>query len=752
LVCFSRETWSYKMKNRGIVFKLTSCILVTSVIFFLIVSNHNAKKIRSIFQGNLKVSAENLSYSTLNKIESIIKAVEKIPQQMALSLNDSNYSKEDLLLLLKKTVKNNPEIYGSTIAFEPYMFDAEALYFAPYFYKKGNDIKLTYIGSESYKYFSWDWYKIPKEKGQSMWSEPYFDEGAGNIIMATYSVPFYRSGKQGKELMGIVTADISLEWLQEMVSSIKVAETGYAFLLSKKGTLIMHPKKELVMNSTVFSLADKLDRPDILKVWQSMTNGKTDFISMKHIDTDEDTWLFYAPLPSNGWSLGVVFPKEELLTGINRLQIDLRIFAAAGMALLLLVILFIARSITKPIRKLSLAAEEMAKGNMDVIIPDIKSNDEVGKLARSFSFMERSLKLHIQQIEYISKLPGENPNPVFRVGGNGKVLYANSAATKNLNDWNLKVGNSLPTELGERVKDAIKSGKSETLELKHSGRCLNFELMPVAESGYINIYGKDITERKIAEKKLEKITAEKKHMETEVKMATLVQEGFLPERPPVIQGYQFFAKTIPAKFVGGDFFDFITINENTLGMVLGDVSGKGVSAALYMAKLMSDFRYVSLINSDPDIVISQINSALANRARKGMFATAVFLLLDIKNKKLKLCNAGHHSMIILRNKKQFHQAGKAGGIPLGIQDKAIYSKEEVQLQSEDIVVLYSDGVLEPVNKQNQQYGMERLQDALLESSNATPEEILKKLESSIKSFTENAIPFDDMTFLIFKVE
>ena len=267
------------MKNKGIVFKLTSCILVTSVLFFLIVSNHNAKEIRSIFQGNLRVSAENLSYSTLNKIESIIKAVEKIPQQMALSLDDSSYSKEELLLLLRKTVENNPEIYGSTIAFEPYRFDADSLYFAPYYYKSNKEMKFTFIGSESYKYFLWDWYKIPKEKNKPMWSEPYFDEGAGNIIMATYSVPFYHKGKDGRELMGIVTADISLDWLQEMVSSIKVAETGYAFLLSQKGTMIMHPKKELVMNSTVFSLADKFDRPDILKVWQRMTNGETDFIS-----------------------------------------------------------------------------------------------------------------------------------------------------------------------------------------------------------------------------------------------------------------------------------------------------------------------------------------------------------------------------------------------------------------------------------------------------------------------------------------
>ena len=81
-----------------------------------------------------------------------------------------------------------------------------------------------------------------------MWSEPYFDEGAGNIVMATYSVPFYRSDKEGRKLMGIVTADISLKWLQEMVSSIKIAETGYAFLISKKGTLITHPKQNLILN------------------------------------------------------------------------------------------------------------------------------------------------------------------------------------------------------------------------------------------------------------------------------------------------------------------------------------------------------------------------------------------------------------------------------------------------------------------------------------------------------------------------
>ena len=326
------------MKNRGIVFKLTSLILVTAVIFFLIVSNHNAKKTRSIFKGNLRDSAENLSYSTLNKIESILKAVEKVPQQIAYSLEGSSYTKEDLLLLIRQIVENNSEIYGSTIAFEPYMFDPDSFFFAPYFYKQKDKIKFTYIGSESYKYFSWDWYKIPKENNKPMWSEPYFDEGAGNIIMSTYSVPFYQILKGEIKLLGIVTADISLAWLQKIASSIKIAETGFAFLILKKGNLITRPRQDLVMNHTIFSLADKFNKPELHKLGKSMITGETNFISKKHLFTGEDAWLFYAPLPSNGWSLGVTFPQKELLAGINKLEIELHIFAATGLALLLLAI------------------------------------------------------------------------------------------------------------------------------------------------------------------------------------------------------------------------------------------------------------------------------------------------------------------------------------------------------------------------------------------------------------------------------
>jgi sigma-B regulation protein RsbU (phosphoserine phosphatase) len=504
------------------------------------------------------------------------------------------------------------------------------------------------------------------------------------------------------------------------------------------------------MNHTIFSLADKFNKPELHKLGKSMITGETNFISKKHLFTGEDAWLFYAPLPSNGWSLGVTFPQKELLAGINKLEIELRIFAANGLALLLLAIWFIARSITRPLGVLSKAAEEMATGNMDTPIPEINSTDEVGKLASSFRFMEQALKKHIQQIKDISKLPGENPNPVIRAGVARNILYKNKASATVLEDWEIKTGNTLPGIFHGPIKTALNLEKNQEMEVEHKDKIFTFEIMPVIESGYINIYGRDITQRRKAEQELKKITEEKNRIESEVKMATLVQEGFLPEATPDASGFKFAAKTIPAKFVGGDFYDFIELEKDKLGIVLGDVSGKGVSAALYMARLMSDFRYVAMLDPQPGNVIPKVNNISARRSRKGMFATAIFLLLDVKSKKLKVCNAGHHSMLIRRGDREILETGKAGGIPLGIVENTSYIEEEVQLFPGDVVFLYSDGVVEPMNDQNEQFGMDRLQSIIIES-NGMPEEILEKVDVAIQTFTRDAPQFDDMTFLVFKV-
>jgi sigma-B regulation protein RsbU (phosphoserine phosphatase) len=234
-----------------------------------------------------------------------------------------------------------------------------------------------------YDYFKEDWYQIPKALGHPVWSEPYFDEGAGNILMTTYSVPFYhtKSGKQ--ELTGIATADISIEWLQKIVASIKIAESGYGFLLTKNGTFVTHPQSDLVMNETIFSVAEAREDAWMREIGRQMIHGQSGFIPFENFKTGKDCWMVYAPLSSSSWSLGVLFPQVELMADVARLNRTVFIIFLAGIGIICGVIVLIARSITRPLRLLSHATSHIATGNLDITLPALKSRDEVGMLAEA---------------------------------------------------------------------------------------------------------------------------------------------------------------------------------------------------------------------------------------------------------------------------------------------------------------------------------------------------------------------------------
>ena len=157
--------------------------------------------------------------------------------------------------------------------------------------------------------------------------------------------------------------------------------------------------------------------------------------------------------------------------------------------------------------------------------------------------MEQELNTHIQEIEDISKLPDENPNPIFRAGATREILYANKAATTVLTDWNINVGNSLPVVFHESIEAAFALKENQKLELSHRNNLFTFELMPVIESGYINIYGRDITKIRKAEKQLEIMTLERNRSESEVKLTMLIQEEFFQEYLPNLQKYEFSGHT-----------------------------------------------------------------------------------------------------------------------------------------------------------------------------------------------------------------
>ena len=125
-----------------------------------------------------------------------------------------------------------------------------------------------------------------------MWTEPYFDEGAGEIIMATYSVPFYKTFLGKRHFTGIVTADISLSWLQEIVASIKIAKTGYGFLISKNGTFVTHPDAGLVMNETIFDVAEAKNDTRLRELGRKMIRGESGFVPFTDIVTGKNAGWF----------------------------------------------------------------------------------------------------------------------------------------------------------------------------------------------------------------------------------------------------------------------------------------------------------------------------------------------------------------------------------------------------------------------------------------------------------------------------
>jgi sigma-B regulation protein RsbU (phosphoserine phosphatase) len=385
--------------KNSIVVKLVLVITLCSSLIFAVTLGYNYYRSRIMLEKELEGNARNLAMSLVNRVETVLTSVTKVTEGVARSLETGRYTEEELLSLLKATLENNPDIYGSGIAFEPFAFKASSRLYAPYYYREKGKIAFSRL-EDSYKfvpYLYWDWYQIPRELNRLEWSEPYFDEGAGNIPMSTCSVPFCAQNGGTKLLKGIVTADISLVSLTELVSSVKILKTGYAALLSRNGMVLAHPLKDAIMNETFFSIAEARNEPALRELGKKMVKGETGFILYKSL-VGVRSWMYYAPIRSTGWTLAVVFPESELLENVTRLTISMSLMGLAGILLLTLAVISIARSITKPLRSLAAATHVMASGNFDLEIPPVNSNDEVGVLAQDFQMMKESLKEYIKNL------------------------------------------------------------------------------------------------------------------------------------------------------------------------------------------------------------------------------------------------------------------------------------------------------------------------------------------------------------------
>ncbi|MDO9326343.1 MAG: SpoIIE family protein phosphatase [Methanoregula sp.] len=264
-----------------------------------------------------------------------------------------------------------------------------------------------------------------------------------------------------------------------------------------------------------------------------------------------------------------------------------------------------------------------------------------------------------------------------------------------------------------------------------------------------------LDERRMKSEK-EKLEFEMARKDAELQIAAEIQRNFLPETIPTTQGFDIAAKSIPAKEVGGDFFDVVPLEvipmDNTrTGLMIADVSGKGVPAALFMALSRIVVRVTAMWFKQPSEVISFANPIIANNSKTGMFVTLFYGVIDNDTRTLTYVNAGHNPPIVLRKKTGEIEELNLTGVAVGALDDAEYTQEELQLSLGDVIVLYTDGITEAVNDHEEMFDVPRLIDIIQKNRDLSSQEIADEIISAVFAFSGTQPQFDDITLMVVKV-
>lgn len=244
----------------------------------------------------------------------------------------------------------------------------------------------------------------------------------------------------------------------------------------------------------------------------------------------------------------------------------------------------------------------------------------------------------------------------------------------------------------------------------------------------------------------------KRRAESELELARKVVDSLMPRSFPIIQGFDIYGTTIPVREVGGDYLDFIDSISDRLGVLVADVSGKGLAAALIMVTFRA-YIHATVINElAMRVLMTRVNRLIYETTEGDRFITTFYGLIDPEHKRLLYINAGHNPPLLLRadgTKGMLDQSG----LPLGAFEKSRYSESVVDFKPGDILVLYTDGVTEAANSDEEEFGLERLEQVVRAASDQRAYQICQMVTSAVNDFSHEAGgPEDDLTISVIKVK
>lgn len=619
------------MKYRSLAFKQSFFVLTSVIFIFAVIFVYQYESFKEIAVKDIKANARTLTVSSANRINAVFNSAATVADSVAIFLNCDTLTEEQLHNLQRSIVENNDSIYGCSVSFAPGKFEGRNEY-APYYCEDGKG-GLLYKNLVGENYLKQPWYNIAFKKERGSWTEPYYDKGGGNTLMTTYSTPFF-SSREKQEIVGVITVDISLSWLDDLMAEMSIFDIGYGFMTSGDGRIIsMHPAFPWHLRDHIILTGNEVKNKE--KFFQ--------VISEEHLG-----WVYYLPLDFNDWSLAIFFPEGTLFAEVLKMYRDAIIMGLVGCVLLLFVVVFVSSAVARPLKVFASAAEKIGDGDFNASLPKIMSKDELGKLSQAFSHMQ------VQLAEYI--------------------------------------------------------------------------------------------------KNLKETTIAKEKMEGDLRVAHDIQMSIIPKTfPPFPHRSEFdiYGTLESAKAVGGDLYDFFFVDDDHLCFVIGDVSGKGVPASLFMAVTRTLLRDKMSHGVSSAEVISDINESLCADNKTIMFVSFFLAILNVKTGEVQYSNAGHNPPFIVRASGRTEELDACHGMPLGIRIKP-YGYNTVTLNPGDTIALYTDGVTEAHNANKDMFGEEVLLKVIQHNRHYDPEGIVGSVVHELKDFVGNVPPFDDITFLVLK--
>lgn len=595
-----------------------------------------------------RASAMDLAHVHAARLDQILGEAARIPELHAQVIESGALkTPAELQSYLTNSVKRNPDIYGSCLAFEPHTFVADREFFAPYAYWKTDHVESTDIGTPEYNPFRWEWYARPKQENRALWTEPYFDEGGGNALMTTRSVPFYKAGSQRRkeDFLGIATIDISIDQLVTDLKAIRVAETGYAFLVSPAGRFLAYPDSSKILKGMI--------QEENATLASAMMTGAEGFLRTHEPWKHREAWIAHMPVQNGGFTLAIVYPQDEIMRTANRLVAELVGVGLFGLAALFVMLFFVARSVTMPLTQLATITQKIADGDLNQHLNQKTNIREVRELSSSFDKMTRDLRMRMEELRYT-------------------------------------------TILKERMAGEL-----------NAARRIQMAMLPKEWSEF----------------------------------------GALPRQVDV----SLHAVIQPAREIGGDFYDYRFLDDKRLAILIGDVSGKGIPAALFMAMTTTLFKGFAAPERTAAAIMARVNDALCEEAQTGMFVTLVYGVLNVRTGSLELCNAGHPPPLLLDNQGVVSPLQGLRNPALGLLKGVDFRSTHFELKPDERLLLYTDGVTEATNSQRELFSSERLEALFRDCRGMTAEAITEAIINNVRAHAGNDEPSDDLTVLALKM-